>query len=133
MEFKEFAFSIDEFGVPKIETEFEFSKSKSAPKAPKAEKVKVIEPIDLERKEHLQILQESFKVFKKQNYSDLWQVLKQAVNSYCRSNPKFKSSIGDNKAKEFATYYLQNELISKIDENRKSVYVFNETILIEFE
>ena len=132
MEFKEFAFSVDEFGVPKIETEFEFSKSKSAPKA---DKTKVIEPADFERKAHLQILQESFKVFKKQSYSDLWKVLKQAINSYCSSNPNpnYKNSIGDNKAKEFVTYYLQNELILKIDESKKTFYVLNEPILIDFD
>ncbi|MBU3661476.1 MAG: hypothetical protein FGM14_16550 [Flavobacteriales bacterium] len=130
MEFLPFAFSIDEFGMPNIESEMVLTKSKATPKTESKPKKKVLTPCEVEPNFHAKILIEAFKVNKEQTYSDLWKTLKLAVESICNEK------LGDNKAKEFLTYYQQEQKIIKIEvkSNSKSklLYTLNEPKEIEF-
>lgn len=130
MEFSPFAFSVDEFGIPKIETDFEPKKSKAIPKTENQKRQKSINPSSLQSDEHDEILRESFKILKEQSYSDLWKVFKQVVSTVCKD--KTKDLIGDNKAKEFITYYLLAERIVKIEVNKKALYTLKEQKELEF-
>ena len=126
MEFLPFAFSIDEIGLPNIESEMILTKSKAMPKAEKQPKKKVLTPKEVEPTIHEQILNEAFKVNKEQTYSDLWKTLKLAVESICNEK------LGDNKAKEFVTYYKQEMKVVQIEVKKKQLYTLNEPKEIEF-
>jgi len=120
-EFESFAFSINEFGMPNIEQNFKPTKSITSSKPPKQ---KAINPNNIDSEIHDKILKASFRVFKEQSYADLWQTLKKEVSVIC--GDEVVDSIGDNKAKAFITYYLQNELIIKIQVESKVIYTINE-------
>ncbi len=125
MNFLPFAFSIDETGIPNIENDIVPTKSKATPKAEKSKK-KVLTPNEVESNNHVQILNEVFKVSKEQTYADLWKTLKLAVELICNEK------IGDNKAKDFVTYYLQEQSIVKFESNKKQIYTLKEQKEIEF-
>ena len=126
LEFLPFAFSIDELGLPNIESEMILTKSKATAKAEKPPKKKVLTAKEVEPNVHTQILNEAFRVNKEQTYSDLWKTLKLAVESICNEK------LGDNKAKDFVTYYQQEQKIVKIKVKSKDLYTLNEPKEIEF-
>lgn len=126
LEFLPFAFSIDEIGLPNIESEMILTKSKAMPKAEKQPKKKAITPNEFEQTIHEQILKEAFKVNKEQNYSTLWKNLKLAVESICNEK------LGDNKAKDFLAFYQQELKIVKITIKNKEFYTLNEPKEIDF-
>jgi hypothetical protein len=123
-EFLPFAFSVDDNGIPKIESEIVIGKSKASPKAERPTRPKAITPIQLDLKIHTEILNETFRVFNELSYTELWKTLKQTVSSICKD--EVKDTIGDNKAKDFVTYYLQNQMIVKITVEKKQLYTLNE-------
>jgi hypothetical protein len=125
MEFMPFAFSIDENSLPKIEHEMKLTGQKKEPKEDKPKR-RVLTPLEVEKDVHESILNQSFKVTKEQTYSDLWKNLKLAVESICRE------TIGDNKAKEFLTYYHNQQLIAKIKVKNKDLYTLNDIKKLEF-
>jgi len=127
-EFLPFAFSVDEFGMPKIETELNPIKSKS--KTEKPQRLKAINPNDLDLTIHTEILQQSFTIFTEQIYSVLWKTIKQVVIVICKD--KIKDTIGDNKAKDFIAYYLLNEMIVKIEVKKKIYYTLKEQKVLQF-
>ncbi len=126
MEFLPFVFSIDELGFPNIESEMILTKSKAMAKTEKQPKKKVLTANQIEPTFHELILNEAFKVNKEQSYSDLWKTLKLAVESICNEK------IGDNKAKDFLTYYSQEQKIVKIKVKNKELYTLNAPKEIEF-
>jgi len=107
--------------MPNIEQNFKPTKSITSSKPPKQ---KAINPNNIDSEIHDKILKASFRVFKEQSYADLWQTLKKEVSVIC--GDEVVDSIGDNKAKAFITYYLQNELIIKIQVESKVIYTINE-------
>jgi hypothetical protein len=102
------------------------TKSKAMPKTEKQPKKKVLTANEVDPTIHEQILIEAFKVTKEQNYSTLWKTLKLAVESTCNEK------LGDNKAKDFLTYYQQEQKIVKIKVKNKEFYTLNEPKEIEF-
>ncbi|MDA7804406.1 hypothetical protein N8987_07540 [Crocinitomix sp.] len=118
-EFESFAFSIDEYGMPNIELGLNPIKSTTSTKDKQKPRKKAINPNSIDESIHIEILNESFKVFEEQSYSELWKTFKQVVSEICED---VVDLIGDNKAKEFITYYLQNEFIVKIEVKKKICY-----------
>ena len=129
IEFESFAFSIDSFGIPSIANDYSFSNPSKANKSEKSPKQKALQPHDLDVSIHTEILKDVFKISKEQTYNDLWHVIKQVVSSICKD--KLKDSLGDNKAKDFITYYLQNEFIVKFESKKKQLYTIKEQKEIE--
>lgn len=129
IEFESFAFSIDSFGIPSIATDYVFNKPIKAFKSDKSTKQKTLQPNDLDVSIHNEILKDVFKISKEQTYNDLWHIIKQVVSNVCKD--KLKDSLGDNKAKDFVTYYLQNEFIVKFESKRKQLYTIKEQKEIE--
>jgi len=91
-EFEQFAFKIDDFGIPYI-VDIE-----ALSKAPK----KALTPIDIDEKTHELVLDSVFKIKSEYKYADLQSQVK---DYFMRYGIKF----GDNKAREFITFY-QNDL-----------------------
>lgn len=129
IEFESFAFSIDSSGIPSIATDYAFSKPTKAIKSEKSKIQISLQPNDLDISIHNEILEEVFKTSKEQSYNDLWHLIQQEVNILCKD--KLKKSLGDNKAKQFVTYYLKNEFIVKFDIKNKSLYTIKEQKEIE--
>ena len=119
IEFESFAFLIDSFGMPSIANDYIFSNPSKANKSEKSPKQKALQPHDLDVSIHTEILKDVFKISKEQTYNDLWHVI------------KLKDSLGDNKAKDFITYYLQNEFIVKFESKKKQLYTIKEQKEIE--
>jgi hypothetical protein len=90
-EFETFAFKIDDFGIPYI-VEIEALKNTTK---------KALTPVDVDMETHLLVLDSIFKIKKDLKYSEL---IPQIKDYFMRYGIKF----GENKAKEFATFY-QNE------------------------
>jgi len=123
--FEPFAFSIDEMGMPNIELDFiKQSKSRTSSNAEKPTKRKPINPNTIDEVTHSEILVESFRILKEQSYSELWKTFKLVVSTFYSN--ELNDAIGDNKAKDFITYYFQKEMIVKIDVNKKVVYTIKE-------
>jgi hypothetical protein len=116
-EFLPFAFIVGESGIPKILDDYTFEKKTKEPKVNISPKSKSVLAKDLERTKHLEILSKAFKIQKEQIYNELVRNIKHAVEI------SLNSSIGDNKAKDFLTYYNLNEYIVKIPvSTNKSIY-----------
>jgi len=92
-EFLPFAFKIDEFGIPYI-VEIDVLKDTS-------DKKKALTPVDIPIETHLLVIDAIFRVNKELKYADLCHQIK---DYFMRHSIKF----GENKAKEFATFY-QND------------------------
>lgn len=105
---KDFAFTIDSEGLPYTIEGFEVRNE--------ATKRKAIIPSEIDELVHKDILKKVFNHGEKFNYKDLVSQVKFAYNEYGKS-------IGDNKAKEFVTYY-KNKLFIKFEgfEGTKSCY-----------
>ncbi len=119
--FSPFAFSIDENSMPYILDDYIFEKKVKVKKEQDLTKTKSISAKDLDFSQHTDILNYVFKIQKEQGYADLWRNIKNAVDKI------ISMTIGDNKAKEFILYYIQDESIIKIDvQKKKAVYTLAE-------
>jgi len=101
--FEDFGFTIDEFGIPQI-SESKISGKKEGKKA--------LTPVDIQPSIHDEILDAIFKIEPKITYKMLQSQVK---DYFMRLGIKF----GDNKAVEFITYYINNELITKVEGQSK--------------
>lgn len=98
-EFAAFGFRIDDFGIPFIEdVKFETTSTNRR---------KTITPVDIEITVHYEILDSIFKIEKEIRYKELQSQVK---DYFMRHGVKF----GENKAVEFITYYLNQEMIFKV-------------------
>lgn len=113
-EFSSFAFSIDEMAMPYILEDYIFEKKIKTKKELDKPKTKNITANDLDPSQHTDILNYVFKIEKQQGYSDLWRNIKNAMDKI--TNIK----IGDNKAKDFVTHYVDAESIIKIEMPKKN-------------
>lgn len=126
-EFSPFAFSVDQTGMPYILEDYTFEKKVKVKKEPGQPKVKGITPHKLEQQTHIDILNQVFKTQKEQGYNELWRNIKNAIEAIVGE------TIGDNKAKDFFTYYLSNEKIIKaIVKGKKPVYTLPGQSVIDF-
>lgn len=91
-EFEQFAFKIDDFGIPYI---VEVEQLAKAPK-------KALTPVDVDESTHVLVLDNVFRLKSEYRYKELTDQVK---DYFMRYGIKF----GDNKAREFITYY-QNDL-----------------------
>ena len=96
-EFEPFAFKIDDFGIPYI-VEVEKLNQLNAPAR------KTLTPVDIPPETHALVLDAVFRKNKELKYSEL---IPQIKDYFMRHNIKF----GENKAKEFATFYQNDEYI----------------------
>jgi hypothetical protein len=125
MEFEPFSFSINENGLPYILEDYSNTKPIKE-KSQKPEKKRAITPQSLTDKIHSEILENAFKIEREQTYSDLWKNIKLTVSQ------SLNETIGDNKAKDFITYYLQKEMIIKFEKSKKIYYTMQGQKGIEF-
>lgn len=111
-EFPKFAFSIDENGLPQIETEWSERKETSS-----REK---LAPHEVAEHLHIKVLQQVKRNVDKPSYNDL---VKQVKLSVC----EHVEVVGDNKAKDYVLYYQNKNLIEKSGKDRspKSHYEIN--------
>ena len=110
-DFKPFAFTISESGIPILDKEYK-AITKGAPTKFSIEGLKTDQ---LER-----IIKLIFKLEKELSYSDILPKISFAINDV------LGVKIGTNKLKEFITYLREKELIVKIDEkNSKSKFIAN--------
>lgn len=99
-EFNPFGFRIDDYGIPFIEdVKFEAKAGNSR---------KSLTPVDIQPTVHIEILDAIFKIDDRIKYKDLQSQVK---DYFMRHGVKF----GENKAVEFITYYLNNEMIVKVE------------------
>jgi len=108
-EFSDFAFKINDSGLPEIETDWKPAQKDAKP---------TTKPTDCPREKHIEILGTLKKVLSKEEnptYSVVINHLKYAINA------KWKK-IGDNLTKEYLTYYQNEGDISKIVDGKKTVY-----------
>lgn len=116
-EFLPFAFSIDSDALPYILEDYSFNTRSKEKKKEVEAKQKAIVPGDFKQQVHIDILTIVFKIQKEQGYNDLWRNIKNAIPQITGD------SIGDNKAKDFFTYYLSKESIIKVNlPKKKAVY-----------
>ena len=127
-EFLPFAFSVDQNAMPYILQDYTFEKTAKEKKLPGEAKLKGITPNNLEVANHTDILNLVFNTQKEQGYNGLWRNTKNAIEVITGK------TIGDNKAKDFITYYLNNESIIKADvPNRKPVYTIAGQRIVNFQ
>lgn len=127
-EFLPFAFSVDQNAMPYILEDYTFEKTAREKKLPSEAKPKGITPNNLEVANHTDILNLVFNTQKEQGYNTLWRNTKNAIEVITGK------TIGDNKAKDFITYYLNNESIIKADvPNRKPVYTIAGQRIMNFQ
>lgn len=98
-EFQPFGFRIDDFGIPFIE-DVKIEKSSNPRKA--------LTPVDIQTSVHNEILDAIFKIDDRIKYKELQAQVK---DYFMRHGMKF----GDNKAVEFITFYLNNEMLIKVE------------------
>lgn len=116
-EFSSFAFSIDDSGQPYILENYSFEKKAKEKRELAKPKPKSVTPADFTTSEHTDILQNVFKIQKEPGYSELYRSIKSAVEKIS------EKPIGDNKAKDFVTFYIQDESIIKTEfVGKKSIY-----------
>lgn len=89
-DFNEFAFQIDENGLPCLSENWQLNSEKTK---------KSFSPVDIDAATHRNILREIFKKVDKPTYTKLQTQLKLEL-------ARFKKTIGDNKCREFIEYYL---------------------------
>ncbi len=104
LDFEPFAFSIDDSGLPVIESQWELKSGRT----PSSQK---ITPSSIDPLTHRAILTEVYSYNPAPNYSTLWKQIKLATI-------KQGKDIGDNKAKDFVQYY-QNEGYIKVENTGK--------------
>jgi hypothetical protein len=115
-EFSPFAFSVDNSGMPFILEQYAFEK-KPKPKETGEPKGKGTTPNQMDEYSHTDILNLCFAVHKEQGYAELWRNIKNAIEKITANN------VGDNKSKDFLTYYLNNGCIIKTEiMKKKPVY-----------
>jgi hypothetical protein len=115
-QFQPFAFSVDPNGLPYIMEDYALERSQKITKL-KIEKKKALTPVSIEASIHLNIIENLFKTKKEYAYTELWQSIK-IVGEKILSEP-----IGDNKAKDFVTYYIQDEFIVRVPlPKNKAIY-----------
>lgn len=116
-EFQPFAFSVDAHGLPYILNDFTFEKRTREAKAVE-KKPKAITPNSVDADAHSTILINAFTSNTQPGYQDLWRLLKNAIETVTGE------SIGDNKAKDFATYYQTNRMILRHGiAGKKAIYM----------
>lgn len=101
--FDEFGFTIDEFGIPKISESKIISKQAGK---------KSLTPVDIDGSVHIEILDAIFKIEPRITYKNLQNQVK---DYFMRHGIRF----GENKAVEFITYYLNNEVVVKVEGQSK--------------
>lgn len=94
-EFIPFGFKIDDYGIPYIV---------DLPALQNDGKKKALTPVDIDKKTHIEVISAIFRVNKELKYTDLQNQVK---DYFMRFGIKF----GDNKAKEFLTFYVNDEYI----------------------
>jgi hypothetical protein len=112
-EFHPFAFSVDETGNPYIVEGFEIEKKSNKNKESSAPKVRGLIIAEVELSKHQTIIIEVFSKIKDYSYTELWRNIKIIAEK------ELATKIGDNKAKDLLTFYLQKEIIVK-DKNLKN-------------
>ncbi len=105
-EFEPFAFSVDESGNPYIIEDYQYVKKRSDRKH---EKNKPFLPSDLNSKQHIAIIDEVFRVNQSQQRGELVPTIKASLKSI------LSKEVGESKIRDFVTYYLQNEMIRKVE------------------
>lgn len=108
-----FAFTIDENGLPELVEDWQLT-------ANRYQTQKGIAPTDVPRETHLKILSEVFEAIPCPKYSELWRQLKTSL-------AVLGKKIGDNKAKDFAQFYLTEGYITREGKegSPKATYQFN--------
>lgn len=109
-----FAFEIDENGLPRLVEHWELTSEKNRTK-------KGATPTELRHETHVAILQEVFDKIEAPKYSQFWRQLKTSLAT-------FGNTVGDNKAKDFAQYYLTEGYVLRIGKegSPKATYQFND-------
>lgn len=108
-----FAFDIDENGLPELVEDWQLT-------ADRYQTQKGIAPTDVPRETHLRILGEVFEAIPCPKYSELWRQLKTSL-------AVLGKKVGDNKAKDFAQFYLTEGYIIREGKegSPKATYQFN--------
>ena len=125
-EFEPFAFSVDQMGLPYILEDYTFEKAAKGKQAACEPRAKAITANQLDTETHTEILTRVFNIQKEQGYSELFKNIKDTME-------KEGKPIGDNRAKDFVTYYLNNESIIKVEApKKKTVYVMAGQRILDF-
>ncbi len=103
IQFDQFAFSIDDKGLPVMEDDFIFSKTKNK-RSP--------DPTDFEIPVQKEIIEKVFKDNILLGYEETWRGIKYVLS-------KYTIKIGDNKAKDWLTYFKNEGYVVKIDKKYK--------------
>ena len=109
-----FAFEIDENGLPRLVEHWELTSEKHQTQ-------KSVTPSEIPHATHLAILEDVFQKIPQPKYSQLWRQLK---TSFATLGKK----VGDNRAKEFAQWYVAEDYIMRdgADNSPKAFYQFND-------
>jgi hypothetical protein len=99
-EFEPFAFDVDNFGIPQVVEGWNANQSREGPKKPSDM------PSEIPTSKHCEVLKMTFEKEESQIRSQLLQNLKYSLG-------KHGISIGDNKVKEYITFYVQENLIAQ--------------------
>jgi len=102
-DFGPFAFKIDEKGMPYVLNDWQ---------PPKGGK-KTHSPFDYPKETHTKLLGEVFQRNSRPKYSELWQEIKYSFQQYGITG-------GNNKAKDWVTYYINQDMIVKTKDGGKS-------------
>lgn len=124
-EFDSFAFTIDENILPRIDNDIELKKPKTSIK-PLKQKKEIITPYSYNDEKHERILKEVFKESIELSYSGLFKSIKDALNYV------YSEHIGDNKAKDFVTYYNRENKIVSNSVGKKTFYSLSGQKEMEF-
>lgn len=108
-----FAFEIDEDGLPRLVEHWELTSEKYQTQ-------KGVTPTDVPTETHIAILQEVFDKFKEPRYAEFWRQLKTSLATLGKK-------VGDNKAKDFAQYYVAEGYVLRVgnEGSPKATYQFN--------
>ena len=98
-----------------------------AEKSPKEKKKRklIITPVSLNANQHQDILKLVFKAHSQHGYDQCWRSIKNAIEDITGL------VAGDNKAKDFLSWYLSNATIVK-NERKRTIYALPLQIKIEF-
>lgn len=115
-EFQPFAFSVDQDGLPHVVKNHTLGKRIQKGKI-ESTKPKSFTPCQLDCDTHEHILKEAFKVDKEHAYAGICRSIKNSIESVTGK------SIGDNKAKDFVTWYLSERKIERMEvPGKKALY-----------
>jgi len=109
-----FAFEIDENGLPRLVEHWELTSEKHQTQ-------KSVTPSEIPHATHLAILEDVFQKIPQPKYSQLWRQLKTSLATLGKK-------VGDNRAKEFAQWYVAEDYIMRdgADNSPKAFYQFND-------